>query len=190
MQRRWQRSSRGRRGARTGGQAAQPRGGEALVQAPSALALPHHAAGDVHRPRVRLGGAADAVEPRLHPLRYAAEEHPCGAARPPLAPAAPTRPTRRCGRIGPKSAEARTTQLWWESTGGRHQPAAQSPEKPCLQQFSHAQLHRIAAQRPEHAAAMRERCSRRGGALGAGSGECVNCRRGTTGHLKSVFYIY
>mmetsp|Transcript_1269 Transcript_1269/g.3800 ORF Transcript_1269/g.3800 Transcript_1269/m.3800 type:complete len:384 (+) Transcript_1269:254-1405(+) len=56
------------------GQAPEPGGGNAQVEAAGALALPHHAAGDVDRPRVRLGGAADAVKPRLHPFRHAAEE--------------------------------------------------------------------------------------------------------------------
>lgn len=48
-----------------------------MVQPPGALGLPDHGAGDVHGARVRLGGAADAVEARLQRLGDGAEEGAC-----------------------------------------------------------------------------------------------------------------
>jgi hypothetical protein len=48
-----------------------------VVQPPGALELADHGAGDVHVPRVRLGGAADAVEARLQRLGDRAKEGAC-----------------------------------------------------------------------------------------------------------------
>ena len=64
--------------ARTYGGAFEEERGDALVGAPGRRRVVDDGAGDVHCARVRRRRAADAVEARLQPRRYAPKKCACG----------------------------------------------------------------------------------------------------------------